>query len=167
MTSGLPLEQGSFFMGQVSWVLQGEGETMALWKSREGKGTLCAVLKEKHQSLQNIFLECCHHPSAGQQNSTVSYAERCRRSRTGNKSLLLSREVARVHPSLLLPVCLLAWSQTGEFIKSMKPNPSFFKYILETPQFQSPSTTLTNTSNLMKPSKHQSYKDENEKRMLP
>lgn len=77
-------------------------------------GGLCV---QSYQSLQNIFLECCHHPSVGQQNSTVSYPECYRRSRTGNKNLLFSRKVARMHPSLLLPVCFLAWSQTGGIYK--------------------------------------------------
>lgn len=46
-------------------------------------------LKEKHWSSQNAFLECCHHPLAGWQNSTGSSAEHGRRSRTGNRSLFL------------------------------------------------------------------------------
>lgn len=45
----------------VTGVMEGEGETMALWKSREGWG-LCVQFC---QSLQNIVLECCHHPSVG------------------------------------------------------------------------------------------------------
>ena len=86
-------------------------------RNPERTGGLCVQCLKKSINHYKIFSwSAASHPLVGQQNSTVSYAEHCRRSRAGNKGLLLSREVVRVHPSLLLPVWFLAWSQTGEFI---------------------------------------------------
>lgn len=83
------------------------------------------VLKEKCQSLENSFLECCHHPSVGWQNSITSYAECSRRSRTGNKSLLLSREVwGCIHHCSFQSA---SWLEFRELIKSMWTNPDFLQ----------------------------------------
>lgn len=67
-------------MGQLSW-----GETTALWNPERAGG-----LREQHWASQKAFLECCHHPLAGWQNSTGS-SEHSRRA--GNRSLFLPRAV--------------------------------------------------------------------------
>lgn len=111
-------------MGQLSWVLQGAGETTALWKAREGRGA-----QSKALIITNAFLECCHHPLAGCRTAPAALLSR--------RSLFLSREVTGQLPSLLLPVSLPARGQTGKLMKPLWPNLSFYQYMLEPLHFQS------------------------------
>lgn len=140
----------------------GGDETTALRKSREGWGTVGSPPGKA--SIITKYSPGVLPPSFGRTaEQHRQYAEHCRRSRTGNKRMLLSREVVRLHPSLA-PSSLPPGLKSDWRIYEVDMAKS--KFMLETPQLQSPSTTPTNTYNFNARMASFDSKDENEKCML-